>query len=289
MQMKTFNDDRNTFDKNLITIYDIEYNRATEVEPNFRIFKELNGLSQLNFQNSLYLCGAGEENSDSGSYFMRFDPLSSNHNVNILVTATHHHYFPVMYGWKNEFILVIGGRNTKYCEIYGVKTNKWKNLPELPEERFRCNIIYEEVSDFMYLFGGMNSDTGKNCSSILRLNMKTILVWETMIVKHNSHLLAKNSSACLKFEKSNSIFILGGYNNENEITETIIEFDLTSKIASEYRKKLEVKSSFTQQNGNDLNKTEFFLFDESFFIHKISKLDFKIELIDYRDLLNGEE
>jgi len=279
-----------TLGKNTISIYDIEYEKGMDIEPNFRIFQIFDGLSQLIFNNSLYFCGAGMDDTNSGSYFFRFDPSKmTNNNTTILINSINHHYYPTLLGYKSDFVIIIGGLNSKFCEIYNTKTNKWKNLPELPEERYRCSTVFDDITDFIYTFGGLNNETKKNCTTILRLNMKTLLIWETLIVKHNASLLSRNSSGIIKFDKSNTIYILGGKDNDELPTDSIVEFDINTKIANTHRKKLESKCVFLQQNGSDLNKADFFLFDENYFIHKISKNDFKITLIDYKDINNEYE
>jgi hypothetical protein len=292
MQLKVIQGDieDSVNERNIMRIYDIEYDKGIEIEINFRIVDEFDGISQIVFNNCLYFCGAGRNDNFEGSYFLRYDPMSkSGVNLNILINAVHHHYLPTMVGYKNEFILVIGGENCNYCEIFCLKSNKWRILPELPEERFKCSAIADDSSDWVYLFGGYNSISKRNCSSVLRLNMRTFLVWETILVKNNSYLLARNSCGIIKFDKYPNIYLIGGKDDDDNLGDCIIEYDISTKTPSVFRKKLDYNASFIQHTGVDLNKMEFYLFDENYFIHKITKADFKLSLIDFKDYSNNYE
>merc|ERR1711976_550127 len=105
-----------------------------------------------------------------------------------------------------------------------------------------------------------------------------MLVWETIVVKSNWGLLARHSSSILKFEKGNSVFILGGIDNQSNPTNHIVEFELYSRKASPCRKTLEEEAEFSQQMGSDLNKFNFYLFDDNNSIHKVLGNDFQVLL-----------
>jgi hypothetical protein len=278
----------NLVDSNKLTvcIYDIEYEKGVEIDVNLRIIKSTEGYSELNLNNSLYLCGSSMDDNSS-SFLIRCDPVKNGNNVTVLINSIHHHFLPSLLGYKNDYIVAIGGLNSVFCEIFSIKNNKWRNLPELPEERYKCSLISDDLTDFIYLFGGYNSNYKKNCTNILRLNMKTLMLWETIVVKDNSHLLGRNSSAVLKFDRANTVYILGGKDNNDLLTDSIVEFDLNSKSANLNSNKKIPKCSFKQLSGSDLNKSLFFFIDEHFFIHKISRLDFKINSFDFRDVSEG--
>jgi len=78
---------------------------------------------------------------------------------------------------------------------------KWKPLPDLPEPRADCSLLNEEKLEYIYLIGGVTNDN-EFCSSILRLNMKNLLVWESVVVKEGSNLLQRSKFAIMKFERN---------------------------------------------------------------------------------------
>lgn len=288
MQLATVIDPVNSFDKLKMYVYDTEYDEALTVDASFKIFKDIKGLSQLNINNSLYLCGTPNNYENAGSYLIRYDIGNISSNSNFLVNSIFPHYKPTMIGIKNEYILVIGGEKMKRCEYFNLKTNKWRSVPELPEERFNCCAVYEENSENVYLFGGFNSLTGHNCSSILFLNFRVNLTWETQLIKDNTSLLARNSSAIIKFDRT-SIYILGGIDNDNNCMDSIVEFDLQSKELGLSRKKLIRAASFSLQTGVDLNKAEYSFFDNDNFVHRIAKSEFKINLIDFKEIMHTND
>ena len=102
------------------------------------------------------------------------------------------------------------------CEFYNIKDSFWKELPFLPEDRFKCSVIEDELNDNIYIFGGFSIIKKKNMTSILKLNMNIMNEWEILNIKENENYLARNSSICLNFDDSDNILILGGYDNQNE-------------------------------------------------------------------------
>ena len=269
-----------------VYVFDIEDESGLTIDANFRIIKDLEGFSQLNFNNCLYICGSDMNNSTAGAHLLKFDPNLDGNKTTLLINSTYNHYYPTLIGYKGDLIIAIAGFKTKSTEIYNTRINRWRNLPELPEERYRCTVLNDESLDFIYIFGGLNTETGKNCSSILRLNMKTNLVWETLIVKHNSNLLMRNSSAIVKFERTNVVYLLGGRDNEENATDEILEYDFQTKIVSVSMRKLDIPACFFQTTGSDLNKADFFLFDDKCNIHKLSRNDFKINFFEMKTVFD---
>lgn len=215
--------------KNLIQIYDIEQNESKSFEINFFIINNLESFTQLSAGNWLYLCGEyGIE--DNGSVFLKFDLLSPLKNINMLVNSVFPHYRPSMCFFKKDHIIVVGGRNSIKCEIFHKNSNKWRLLPDLPEERFGATVINDDKSDSIYLFGGYCHKVKSFCCSLLRMNLKTNVQWDTIIVK-NPEYLARSFQSSTK-SKKNSIIILGGQTQYLDYTDDIVEFDLTTKCAS---------------------------------------------------------
>jgi len=266
-----------------IIIYDVEDNSGSQISVNFRIMKNLDGFSQIIMNNCLYLCGANLGDNSSGSYLFKFDPNNRQwNNTTVLISSINYHHYPTLITHNDEFLIVIGGIGSTSTEVYNTNTNKWKGLADLPEERYRCSGMVEEITDFVYLFGGYNSKTDTNAMSVLRMNLKQSLIWETLVIKTNSHLLARNSCAILVFNRGNSVYLLGGISNDKNNTDSIVEFEIYTRNVSLSRKKLDIESSFIQQTGTDFNKNDFFFFDEIGNIHKILGKDFQV-LLGFHD------
>lgn len=270
-------------EKKFISIYDVEYKQAFDIDLNFCLIKDLDGLGQINFNNNLYFCGSPRTHVNTGSYLLRYDPKKPNNNTSLLITSIHNHYFPTIIGFKSEYLLVIGGELNLKCECYNLQLNKWKQMPDLPEERYKSNGFFDEESDTVYIVGGYDSFTQCNRNTILRLNLKNLNEWEILNVKKNSNLIARNSFAIIKQDK-NSVMILGGIGNENEKYDNIIDLDYINLEVIKARKKLSKSATFLQSGGCDLNNTSYFLFDDEFKIHLISNNSFNIDIINYYGL-----
>jgi hypothetical protein len=278
------------FDKNYICLYDIEYKQSFDIDVNFFLFKDFEGISQLNFNNCLYLCGSPRNSKISGSYLLKYDPKKLTNPTQVLINSIYSHYLPIMISIKNEYIMVIGGEDNLKCEWYNINNNKWKNLANLPEERFKGNAIYDDDSDSIYLFGGYDSnicstnlDTNKlNKNSILRLAIASSASgdWEYIIINNNSRYLERNSFSLIKSDK-NTLLIIGGIGNQNEKLDSIVEYNVNISSTNLSRSKLVRPSSFIQSGGCDFNSKMFYIFDDEFHIHIINNNNFNIDTINY--------
>jgi hypothetical protein len=279
MQFKLLKGELPDYNKSVISTYDIEYEIGMDIEANFRILREFDGLSQLNLNNNLYLCGSKLNDTSVGAYLLKYDANNIGSNITFLINSKNYHYNPTLLSAKSETIIVLGGQGSKSCEIYSTTTNKWKNLPDLPEHRFRCSAIADDATEMLYVFGGYNQDTRVNCCSVLKLNLKSNYAWDTILVKSSSDLLTRNTAGIIKV--GNTIYIMGGVNNQNKASDEIIEYDIINRLPIVSRRRLDKECTFLQTTGVDLNKSVFYLFDEDYFVHKITRNDMGFTLIDY--------
>ena len=214
----------------VIRIYDVENQTSNTFPVKFCYFKNLDSVTQISAGNYLYLCG--EQGSfDSGSAMIRFDLASPVKVVSILVNSIYRHYLPSMTIFKKDFIVTVGGKFSVNSEIFHRVTNKWRKLPDIPEERYGAGLINDDKSDVIYCFGGYNHSEKKFCKSILKLNLKTGIAWETIVLIKNSSILARNFFSVVKPTNSDCIYFLGGQTEHKEATTDIISYDFSNKIA----------------------------------------------------------
>jgi hypothetical protein len=269
-------------DQIFIQVYDIENEIGKEIEINLRFLK-LNGLSQLNMKNNLFLCGweNGKSNDHAGSTFVRIDPMKEPATVSYLVSASHCHHYPSLTQYKGEHLICIGGQNSLKCEIFTFATMKWKDLPDLPEERYKSILAPDETNSCIYLFGGYNSNSNKIHSSVLKLNLRNGPRWETIVVSSNqAMMLTKIESGICRVNK-NTIMIVGGSTNEQEETEDIVEccfndkkgtttsLNISNKLKMNKSCKYDTMNIAGEYNGN------YFLIDDLSIVHKIAAIDHK--------------
>ena len=114
--------------------YDIEENTLFKYVIKIPIITSLNGLSELNLNSKLYLCGTPSKEEDASSYL--FQITLQTLNTQIMVSSQYGHYYPSLISINNNKIICVGGKNQRQCEIYDTIINHWAIIPELPEERY---------------------------------------------------------------------------------------------------------------------------------------------------------
>ena len=95
--------------------------------------------------------------------------------MNIEVNTCYPHYYPSLTILRNEYLIAIGGFKSKKCEYYSITNKKWKELPELPEERYGASAICDNTYNIVYLLkerGIQNFEfiLGPNPCSIAKIN-----------------------------------------------------------------------------------------------------------------------
>lgn len=263
-----------------LLILDVEEEKIFTSRVSLRIITSLEGISQLNVNNVLYLCGS-EGDSNIGSFLFKVDNTKSiNSVVSILVNAQYAHKYPSMIYLPDNSLLVVGGEKQTKSEQFELSSSKWRYLPDLPEERYKASLVLDEERNFVYLFGGFCSETGTNCTDILRINITSLMIWEKLLVKEGKYFLSKTSCGMLsKYNKEkgiNRVYILGGENNEKELCDSVIEFDLKKRVAKKLKEKLKYKAAFLNQNGVNVSLNTYILFDKKGNIHRVNFNDFTI-------------
>ncbi len=260
----------------LIQVYDIEKELGREIELNLSILN-LEGMSQININNQLYLLGSNTpDNHHEGSRFITVDPLKEPACFSYLISSSHCHYYPSITQYKNEYIIVVGGKNSLKCEIFNIKRCKWMDLVDLPEERYGAVIAVDELALCLYVFGGYNSTSKRIHTSVLKLNIKLGRMdkWDTIVtVSNSSVLLTKCYATVCKLEK-NKILIIGGQTNQEESCDDVIEvtFNKGSLVVSSKFKISESTVFNTINYACEMNGS-YYMIDNQAMIHQVSRFD----------------
>ena len=281
-------------DKCEILSYDIEENILLKYYIKIPILKSLKGISELNLNSKLYLCGNSSLNDDSSSYLfqLNFKDLSTK----ILVNSKYCHYFPSLIAINNDKIICIGGKKHVECEIYDINIDHWTLMPDLPEERYKSTLCYDYKNKYLYLFGGINSEKRNKKyiekDNFLRISSKnySFPIWEKIFLetKIENKLLNRISSATIFL--GDYIIIIGGQNEEGRKLKNISKFDVDKYRIESSGHQLEFPAKFINYNilvdykYNFINEKNFFyLFDSDNNIHIINKLQY-ITNLDNDDL-----
>jgi len=268
---------------NLI-FYDFDKNETIIIEKKLESLYTLEGLSELNYNNSLFLCGNSSPNGKKGSFLFELNPF--NPETQILSKSIYSHYYPSLISIKNKNIYCIGGKNQLKCESYNTLENKWTPLPNLPEERYLCTLCNDELNNIVYLFGGINDSNkiqkNKLCIEYnylfrLKNDINLGFIWEKIEINDNKNLLNRISSGTLIFEgQENYIYIFGGENDQNHLLDDIIMFDIDTQSFHETNKTLEFPTKFLNQYAikSDTNQYIYTFFDKFNNAIKIDKHNF---------------
>ncbi len=276
-QIMSYKNQNNFF---TLFLYNIEENKSKKININLRILNSLKGLSQINKgEGIIYLCGNNEITSPtlvSGSYLFKLEIIDEKVETQILITSRFYHYNPSLLIF-NKSIFVIGGKKQEKCELYNFELNKWKEVRNLPEERYKCSLIIDRNEEYLYLFGGISYKNNKieGNNTILRLVVKNILYqWERIMINENYNLLNRFSSACFKINNSNFIYILGGKNvdevkNNNNLVNNVVIYDCFCRIVKEANFKLKKECCFINKSAMRVNTQQYCFIDKDCNIHLI--------------------
>ena len=66
-----------------------------------------------------------------------------------------HAYHSVEFLEYYKSIIIIGGQNSGFCEIYDMKTGLWKDLPSLKIPRAHCILYLDKITHILYAFFGI--------------------------------------------------------------------------------------------------------------------------------------
>ena len=273
-----------------ILSYDVEEEDFIEFIVTFPIIRTIEGMSELNVDKKLFLCGISPKQKNEGSFLLQINldkrDFDNDEQINaeILINSHFTHIYPSLIHDKNKKILCVGGKGQTKCELYNLNTNKWFSLPQLPEERYKCTLCLDSKGDFVYLFGGINTDkdniNNKNENDaeikILRMNLEKQLIWENLIVKNNQKNISINrvSSGAFTFKYDEDfIFIIGGEDFEENYLDDILRFSIKNLKFESTGIKLKNKAIFINQNGSSSNEQIHYLIDSFNNIHTIERHD----------------
>lgn len=143
---------------------------------------------------------------------------------------------------NDNFLFVIGGDNTTFCEVFNITYEKWSAIPELPYICPGAALCY--YMKFLYLFG-IKKET--NDGIILRLRLKKSLFpdeghsmnnnlkwesdWEAInyTFAKEGLTLEKRMGAFIDDEKD-KLYLFGGCDIEGNIRKTILEIIVGEKV-----------------------------------------------------------
>ena len=102
-----------------IKIFDVEEEKCYDEKMLLRIITSLEGISQINMNNCLYLCGTNDSSNSVGSYLLKIDIAISPLQPMVLINSIFNHETPSLINYKDD-LFVIGGKDQIQCEYYQI-------------------------------------------------------------------------------------------------------------------------------------------------------------------------
>lgn len=255
-----------------LNVYDIDKQKAFQKEVFIPLLISLDGISQIEYNNTIYLCGnQSEENlGSSSSFLISVNPYKAYDYTNILLSSIAHHYYPSMIGIENDLILALGGINQTICEYYSISQQKWKEIAKLPDGRYQGSLMHDKANQIIYLFGGYNHKYNKCNSTILTIETKHFFGWETILLKEGNDLMAKCYCGLFLFN-DNNIIIFGGKNNEGREDDKVIEYNIKKRTAKVMESaSLPTPAMFPSPFDIIVDKNDLFILDDQANLHKLT-------------------
>jgi len=122
----------------------------------------LHGCRSVLVKDMLYILGGVDQDKNSTKmayvYFIKTNELKMMRDM--LCT---HAYHSVNFLDYYKSIIVIGGENSKSCELYDLNIGIWRRLPDLNVPRALCNLYLDKYTHSLYtFFGVVGNITQKN-------------------------------------------------------------------------------------------------------------------------------
>ena len=203
---------------NYIQYYDPQTTRISRVQVmlqkdkhGYALFPD--GCRHILIENKLYITGGADNCGFPINVVLMFN--IENHQLQKIANLNDNHaYHSIDYLENFDSLIVIGGENSKSCEIMDLDSKKWNLLPSLNTPRANANIYYNNVtSDLFVLFGmeGKMDQNIKNTDVIEVLELNDINGGWIMVDYYKSIGLDLKISYCLTLPFTrDKLLIYGG-------------------------------------------------------------------------------
>ena len=148
---------------------------------------------------------------------------------------------------------VIGGTESKDCEVFSFKKYEWFNLPDLNNIRENpcCCVLNEK---YLYCFFGYDNKSFKYHVTIEKISLKSKDQWSEITPEGQQIYMKRKGASCLNYnlKGKDHILIVGGVNSlQNESMDCLIYNEKANKITRK-NNILPFKCSFKHNSFNYL-------------------------------------
>ena len=157
--------------------------------------------------------------------------------IKISSTIFEHHSHSLLYLQKFNIIVLCSGHKQRKCEVLSLEngTNEkiWEQLHSLRKPRENAiSLLFNEK--YIFLVGGfdLNGEINNDYDVLnyeLYNNSKYQCFWKTFKLSNDNFLLQQKGCGIIYDNDNNNIYIIGGYNKENEFFSWKIKFEEDKK------------------------------------------------------------
>lgn len=116
----------------------------------------LDGTRHVLVNDKLFITGGRDTNQEFNTV-LTYD-IKEFHLKRVPDMKVPHSYHSIEYVEMFKSLLVIGGQNNKYVELYDLFTNRWRLLPELNSPRANPLIYFDKSENHIYTLFGLKGD-----------------------------------------------------------------------------------------------------------------------------------
>ena len=114
----------------------------------------LNGCRTVLIKDKLYIFGGvDKENNISKIAYVYY--INNNELKPMPEMIKPHAYHSVQFLDYYKSIVVIGGENSNFCELYDLSTGLWRELPDMKIPRANCILYLDKITHILYAFFGI--------------------------------------------------------------------------------------------------------------------------------------
>ena len=156
----------------------------------------LNGCRTVLIKDKLYIFGGvDKENNISKISYVYY--INTNELKPMPEMIRPHAYHSVLFLDYYKSIVIIGGENSAFCELYDLSTGLWRELPELKTPRANSILYLDKLTHIFYAFFGILgkiSEKNNNYTDVLEcLEFKKLaLGWNKIEYNNKSEMNFKN-------------------------------------------------------------------------------------------------
>ena len=174
----------------------------------------LNGCRTVLIKDKLYIFGGvDKENNISKIAYVYY--INTNELKPMPEMLKPHAYHSVQFLDYYKSIIVIGGENSNFCELYDLSTGLWRELPEMKTPRANCILYLDKITHILYAFFGILgkiAEKNNNYTDILEcLEFKKLaLGWNKIEYKNKAEMNFRNGLNQIYPLNTDLLLVYGG-------------------------------------------------------------------------------